>query len=87
VTLFVAFLVIGFGIQKGQELINRNNPIINLSEVGNAFDASDVVNLHENGFKIAFGVGDFLTGVSLDDPNFVNWEVKLITGLKQKQLN
>lgn len=80
-------MVMGYGIQKGMELIYRNNPIVNLSDEANAYDASDVVDLNAIGFKIAFGVGDFLTGESLDDPNFVNWEVKLIEGLKQKQLN
>lgn len=28
-----------------------------------------------------------MTGESLDDPEWVRWQVKLITGLKQKQLN
>lgn len=68
-------------------MFTRQNPIINITEEENAFDASDVIDLNEIGFKMAFGVGDFLTGESLDDPDHVNWEVKLITGLKQIQLN
>lgn len=42
--------------------------------------------MNEEGFKIAFGVGDFLTREILADKNHVKWLVKLITGLNQKQL-
>jgi hypothetical protein len=31
------------------------------------------------GFKIAFGVREYKTGIALDDPNFVQWEVYLTT--------
>ena len=31
------------------------------------------------GFRIAFGVREYKTGIALDDPNFVQWEVYLTT--------
>ena len=44
------------------------------------FSASDVLNLNEIGFKIAFGVADFRTGEVLDDPDWVRWEVIMQVG-------
>lgn len=61
--------------------------MVNLTEINNKFNAQDVLHLNDIGFKIAFGVSDFLTNEILDDPNHVEWQVKLITGLNQKQLS
>jgi hypothetical protein len=36
------------------------------------------VNLTDIGFKIAFGVNDYSTGVPLDDPNFVKFSVNMV---------
>lgn len=51
------------------------------------FDPTDEINLKGIGFNIAFGVGDFRSGEVLDSPDWVRWEVKLIYGLNQQQLN
>ena len=44
------------------------------------FDATKTFDLTANGFKIAFGVNNFATQLPLDDPNYVQWVVKLTQG-------
>jgi hypothetical protein len=38
------------------------------------------------GFKIAFGVREYNSGVSFDDPNFVEWGVFLTTSINSKNV-
>jgi hypothetical protein len=43
------------------------------------------VNLTDINFKLAFGVNDYNTGKSLDDPNFVKFSVKMIETLNNER--
>lgn len=87
ISISIAMIVLGFTMQKLFIVFSHANPVISFSFKENSFDAQDAIDLRATGFKMAFGVGDFYKGGSLDDPNHVRWEVKLIMGLKQKQLN
>lgn len=60
-------------------LINRLNPAISVATLKNVYESSVVVDLNLIDFKIAFGVEDYNTATILDDPNFVEWHVKLNT--------
>lgn len=86
VSLFLGIVLLAFAGQRLTELINHSNPIISVARVQDAHDASFKYNLSNHGFKIAFGVNDFRTFESLDDPGYVDWIVKLTVGLNQKQL-
>ena len=48
----------------------------------NYYEKDREVILDQNfGFKIAFGVREYNTGITLDDPNFVQWNVFLTTSI------
>lgn len=80
----LASVAIAFSVQRGQELFNRNNPIISMATQTDFYDASHKYDLTKNGFKLAFGVNEFRTSMPLDDPNHVQWLVKLTHGLNQR---
>ena len=51
-----------------------------MSRAIDAFDATNKVNMTDRGFKIAFGVNDFKSFESLDDPAYVEGFIKLTRG-------
>ena len=81
VSIFLYFVLLAFIVQRLQQLITYNNPVISQALLTNIYDASHQFDLTENGFKIAFGVNNFRTAAPLDDPNIVSWYVRLVYGL------
>lgn len=86
-TIVLGAILMAFAVQRFQELWYHSNPIISLARVQDAYDATHKLDLTANGFKIAFGVNDFRSFESLDSPEYVEWQVKLTTGVNQKQLS
>jgi hypothetical protein len=58
-------------------LMNRLDPDEAVTVVFDYFNHLDTVDLAGEGFKIAFGVMDLYTHESLEDPDFVTYEVNL----------
>ena len=87
VTCIVMLVLIAFAIQRLQTLIFHKNPVISLAKMQDNWDPSHKVDMTQLGFKVAFGVNHFRTLKALDDPNYVQWQVKLTTGLNQVQGN
>ena len=85
ILLFLTWLV--YSIQRFQIFYFRSNPNVNVSSQMNYFDRSYEVDYKDIGFKLAFSVNDFATGVALDDPNFVRWTVSISTWLNQKRID
>jgi hypothetical protein len=85
-SIVMVCIVILYAAGKARVLINKLNPNINITQLQNTFTPNDSIDLNAAGFKIAFGVADFNLRTVLDDPKFVSWEVKLITGLNQIQI-
>jgi hypothetical protein len=74
-TIFLSCVLIAYAQQKFFHLVNRRNPNINQSLVLNEFDASDVIDLDQIGFKMAFGVIDYGTGEVISDSDYIYWRV------------
>jgi hypothetical protein len=73
---FVLYSVLfAYAQQRFFQLVNRKNPIITQSKVLNNYDESDVINLNEVGFKMAFGVIDYDTGEVLSDSDYIEWRI------------
>ena len=83
VTCVLMLVLIAFAIQRLQTLIYHQNPNISLAHVQDYWDPSHKVDMTQLGFKLAFGVGHFRTFKALDDPNYVQWQVKLTYGQNQ----
>ena len=74
----LCYCVVGvYAIQRLQVLIYRQEPTIVTNEVLSAYTADELLNLNENGFKLAFGVMDYKTGLDLGDPLKTQWELSL----------
>ena len=81
VTVLLFFTWLIYSIQKFQIFIFQRNPNVNVAVELDYFDRSYEVDYKDIGFKLAFSVNDFATGVPLDDPNFVRWTVSISTWL------
>lgn len=57
----------------------RKNPLNNIWVNQNEFDSSDELVLSEIGFKLAFGVMNYMDRSNVDDPDHVEWKVYLET--------
>jgi hypothetical protein len=58
-------------------LIYREKPNVAITFEKGAYTATDTFDLNQNGFKVAFGAIDYLTGEVLKDPQRVEWVVTL----------
>jgi hypothetical protein len=75
----VCCAVIGvYGVQRFQIYYYRQKPEVSSTVVAGAYGARDTVDLHESGYKLAFGAIDFLTGEALQDDSRVRWHVKML---------
>ncbi len=68
-------------------LIYFQNPQIGQAVLKTYFDIDYKVNLTDLGFKIAFSVNDYKNGSVLDDPNYVQWIVRLNRYENQRSVN
>ena len=69
--MLIILLTLGFGIVKLQHLLERRNPIINMSRVG--LGDNERYSLSSKEFNGAFAVEDFGTGAGISDPRYVKW--------------
>jgi hypothetical protein len=65
----------------------KKNPDIFVSEFSNHYNTKHSVELANIGYKIAFGVNDYRTGKPYDDPNFVEWTVRVNEYINQQSVS
>ena len=86
-TFTLMAILLLYAIIKFQMLIYFQNPQIGQAVLKTYFDIDYKVNLTDLGFKIAFGVNDYKNGSVLDDPNYVQWIVRLNRYENQRSVN
>ena len=57
--------------------VNKYNPDIAISTLKNESSPDQVLNVNDEGFKLAFSVIDYIDTSVLNDPNHVTWDVYL----------
>ena len=72
-TVVIYTIVLAYGTIKFIELSTRANPNIAQFFKQDAFDFTDVLNLNEENFKIAFAVEGFRSKDLKIDPKYVKW--------------
>ena len=63
---------------KLNQLINRDNPNINETDIPDHYTIEDRVNLDDINFRMAWSVEGVLDNQNRDDPRYVKWIVRLI---------
>ena len=70
-------LVLIYATIKFIDLYNRNNPVINENIIKNYYGNEDVINLYENGFRMAFAIEGYYDQKLKDDPEYVKLLARL----------
>lgn len=81
----LTIFVLTFTSLKTFNLIQRKGPLITTAEVPGYYDSSFKFNMHDNNFRIAFGIRDFFTKEAKDDPEYVRWHLRVTTKLNQQK--
>ena len=66
-----------YGSQKLRILVTRSNPTISSSLIENKYDKTEIVNLNDQNFRIAFSVEGQYDKIARDDPRYVKWYARL----------
>ena len=86
-TLFITCMMLMYGSIKWRELATKSNPLITQAVIQNEFDSSQIVNLNDRNFRIAFAVTGAFDNNSRDDPRFVKWFARIFGQHKQKKVD
>ena len=75
-TVLIFGIVLAYATTKFIHLESRANPNVASFDIEDAFDNSDILNLNEQNFRIAFAVEGFRTKDLKVDPKYVKWIIR-----------
>ena len=87
-TLLITLVTLAYAAIKSVHLASKKNPQVTEFTEEGFFESSDVLNLSDVGFLMAFSVEGSVDGEMKDDPRYVKYVVRLIgkkEGVKQEK--
>ena len=77
VSFLIFCMIFLYGTHKLGQLISKSNPNVSSYVEKSIFTSDDILNLKENGIRIAFGFEGYLDGEFKDDPRYVKHLVRM----------
>lgn len=78
ISTFIITLVLIYASIKLNQLINRDNPNINETDIADHYSIEDRIDLNDINFRMAWSVEGVLDEQNRDDPRYVKWIVRMI---------
>ena len=78
ISTFIITLVLIYASIKLNQLINRDNPNINETDIPDHYSIDDRIDLNDINFRMAWSVEGVLNAQNKDDSRYVKWIVRMI---------
>jgi hypothetical protein len=75
---FLLFLVLSiYATRKFEVWLYREDPLVTQYVEPNGISAQEFIDFQQTGLMLAFGVVNYYTNEPLDDPNFIEWQIRI----------